>query len=114
MEFVILVENCAIHHVEYIAKSIQDVGAQVHFLPPYSPDFQPIEEAFSKVKTELKALEENYMNTNDTELLLLTSFASITPLDCKGWIFHSGIHNTTTSHSYFLANLVQELQITEW
>ena len=71
-------------------ESIQDVGALVHFLPPYSPDLQPIEETFSKVKTEIKILEEND-GIVDVELLLLTSFTSITPADCQGWIFHSGI-----------------------
>ena len=49
-------DNCSIHSVEHVVASIHDVGALVHFLPPY---LQPIEQAFSKVKMELKALEEN-------------------------------------------------------
>lgn len=92
---VVIVDNCAIHHVEHIVKSIQDVGAMVHFLPPYSPDLQPIEETFSKIKTEIKSLEENNsMDTTDTELLLLASFTTITQQDCQGWIFHSGVYNS--------------------
>ena len=43
---VVVMDNCSIHHVDNIVKSIQDVGALVHFLPPYSPDLQPIEETF--------------------------------------------------------------------
>lgn len=50
---VVIMDNCAIHNVDGIVKSIHDVGALVHFLPPYSPDFQPIEETFSKVKTKM-------------------------------------------------------------
>jgi len=51
-------ENCAVHHVDQIATMIQDVGCLVHYLPPYSPDFNPIESAFSKVKLELQAGEQ--------------------------------------------------------
>ena len=50
-----------------IVESIQEEGALVHFLPPYSPDFQPIEETFSKVKTELILLEEG---TDDLVVML--------------------------------------------
>lgn len=88
---VVVMDNCAIHHVSDIVSSIQDTGALVHFLPPYSPDFQPIEETFSKVKANLKLIEED-MGTIDIEVLLLTSFLSITPQDCHGWIHHSGIY----------------------
>ena len=44
----------------------QEIGVLVYFLPPYSLDLNPIEEAFSKVKTELKS-----MNTADTEMAML-------------------------------------------
>ena len=36
---VVVMDNCSIHHVQQVITSIQDVGALVHFLPPYSPDF---------------------------------------------------------------------------
>ena len=54
---VVILDNCSIHHIPEISQSISEVGALVHFLPPYSPDYNPIEELFSKVKTELKALD---------------------------------------------------------
>ena len=63
----------------------------VHFLPPYSPDFNPIEEVFSKVKTKLKSIDPEIL---DTETAVLPSFTTITPQDCRGWISHSGIYNT--------------------
>ncbi len=44
---VVILDNCSIHHVEGIVEMIHEVGALVHFLPPYSPDYNPIEEAFS-------------------------------------------------------------------
>ena len=53
----VIVDNCSIHHDEGTVQMIQEVVAIVHFLPPYSPDYSPIEEAFSKVKAEMKAME---------------------------------------------------------
>lgn len=91
---VVIMDNCSIHHTDNIVKSIQEVGALVHFLPPYSPDFQPIEETFSKVKSELAILEEGSDDFGgDVEQLLLASFLSVTPQDCCGWIEHSGIYS---------------------
>jgi len=72
--------------------SIEEVGALVHFLPPYSPDFNPIEQTFSKVKTVLKSIESDMEDIDDVETLLLASFTSITPEDCESWISHSGIY----------------------
>ena len=51
---VLIMDNCSIHHVSEIVQIIEEVGSIVHFLAPYSPDFMPIELAFSKVKASLK------------------------------------------------------------
>ena len=53
-----ILDNASIHHVEGIVDLIESTGALVEFLPPYSPDLNPIEEAFSKLKSTLKANEE--------------------------------------------------------
>ena len=67
---VVVMDNCSIHHVRGVVTSIQDIGAMVHFLPPYSPvgDFNPIEELFAKVKMELKSKESQMQNTADLSL----------------------------------------------
>jgi len=65
---------------------IQDVGAIVHFLPPYSPDFMPIELVFSKVKATLKTLDWDMKDITDVETILLTAFTAITPENCCAWI----------------------------
>lgn len=88
---VVILDNCSIHHVPEVAKSIQDVGALLIYLPPYSPDLNPIEELFSKVKKVMKSLELE-MDQNDIETLLLASFASVTTEDCAGWIYHTGVY----------------------
>ena len=51
---VVVMDNCAVHHVQEIVAMIEQVGGIVHFVPQYPPDLNLIEEAFSKVKCELK------------------------------------------------------------
>ena len=88
---VVVLDNCSIHHVAGVKDMLEEVGVLVHYLPPYSPDLNPIEEAFSKVKYELRA--QNDTDTNDIETLLLSCFTSITTEDCHGWVNHTGIYN---------------------
>ena len=52
---VVVMDNLSSHKIEGIRKAIEAVGARVVFLPPYSPDFNPIEQAFSKLKALLRA-----------------------------------------------------------
>ena len=85
---VVVMDNCSIHHVPEVIRMIEEVGAIIQFVPPYSPDFNPIEMTFSKVKYALKEMEDS-MADSDLETLMLTAFASVTPQDCQGWIKHS-------------------------
>ena len=65
---VVVMNNASIHHVNEVLEMIQGVGAMVIFLPPYSPDYNPIEEAFSKVKTLVKQYESDLeMNSMDIQ-----------------------------------------------
>ena len=84
---VVVMDNCVIHHVPEVIDIIEDVGAIVHFLPPYSPDLNPIEMTFSKVKSIMKQLD-NSLHTDNIEPLMLSAFASVTPQDCQNWIKH--------------------------
>ena len=49
-----ILDNCSIHHVESVLTLLQQSGILVLFLPPYSPDFNPIELTFSYVKKYLQ------------------------------------------------------------
>ena len=69
---------------------ITEVGALVHFLPPYSPDMNPIEECFSKIKAQLKSMETTF--EDDFETNILAAFSSVTSQDCKGWISDSKVY----------------------
>ena len=86
---VVILDNCSIHHMEDTVKMIEEVGVLVHFLPPYSPDMNPIEEAFSKVKTTLRFLNQEADMGEDAQDLVLSAFSSITEEDCQGWIDHA-------------------------
>lgn len=88
---VVILDNCSVHHCETALQMIQEVGAIVHFLPPYSPDYNPIEETFSKVKAEMKSMEKEAQVT-DIETLVLSAFSCITVNDCKQSIKDSSIY----------------------
>ena len=49
---VLILDNCSVHHVDEVHQAFRDSGVLYHYLPPYSPDYNPIELAFSKVKYE--------------------------------------------------------------
>lgn len=89
---VVIMDNAAIHHVEEAVELIESTGAIIEFLPPYSPDLNPIEEAFSKVKHFLRANEPFVQVCNDDEIedVIIAGFATITTEDCIGWMQHSG------------------------
>ncbi len=51
---ILIIDNCSIHHVGPVKELMQDAGILHMFLPPYSPDFNPIEETFSSLKYYLE------------------------------------------------------------
>ena len=86
---VIVMDNASIHHTTEIVEALEGLGLLIYFLPPYSPDLNPIEEAFSKVKYILQASELSTPH-EDLESLLLMAFSKITATDCIGWMRHAG------------------------
>lgn len=86
---VVIMDNASIHHQSTIVDAIQNSGALLHFLSPYSPDFNPIELTFSKVKSVLKQ-NENAWEDIDTETALLVALNTVTAMDCQAWISHCG------------------------
>ncbi|OIS92395.1 IS630 family transposase [Brucella cytisi] len=55
---IVIMDNLPTHKVAGIKEAIEAAGAQLRYLPPYSPDFNPIEMAFSKLKAHLRAIAE--------------------------------------------------------
>ncbi len=89
---IVIMDNCSIHHVPEVEQVISDAGSVSHYLPPYSPDFNPIELAFSKVKYMMRSLETEMQAIDDIETIVLYAFSTITVADCQAWISSIGIY----------------------
>ena len=85
----VIMDNASIHHIADVVERIQQTGAILRFLPPYSPDFNPAEEVFSKVKKFLVNNDVAFSTTSSTFLIAM-AFNTITTLDCISYIKHAG------------------------
>ncbi len=85
---IVVMDNLSSHQGERVRKAIEARGCQLLFLPTYSPDYSPIEGAFSKLKTFLRRVGAR------TQESLLEAIAqgllTITPADALGWFTHCG------------------------
>jgi transposase len=89
---IVVMDNLGSHKVAGIAAAIEAVGAQVRYLPPYSPDYNPIEQVFAKFKTLLRKTSARTMEALwSTCGSLLDQF---TAAECKRYICHSGYGNS--------------------
>lgn len=84
-----LMDNCSIHHTQAVANLFQTAGILLIFLPPYSPDTNPIELAFGYVKGYLKE-HQDLLGIMSHKDIVQAAFASITQHQCKGWIAKCG------------------------
>jgi transposase len=85
---VLFMDNLSAHKVAGIEALIEACGAHLIYLPPYSPDFNPIEWAWSKVKTILRQLKARTFP--DLIEALKQALLAITPQDIQGWFAHCG------------------------
>jgi transposase len=82
---VVILDNLATHKIRGVREALEAVGARLLYLPPYSPDFNPIEPMGSKIK---QILRSQAPRTEEGLLLAAkTAFQSISPGDCKGFFF---------------------------
>ena len=85
---IVVMDNLSSHKDAQAREMIERTGAEIWDLPPYSPDFNPIELMWSKVKAFLRKTKAR------TEKALLQAITnalrSITPDDCAGWFKHCG------------------------
>jgi transposase len=84
---IVVLDNLSVHKAESIREAIVARGCELLFLPPYSPDFTPIEQAFSKVKALLRGL-----GARVRDLLEATRRAvdAIIREDALAWFIHAG------------------------
>lgn len=85
---VVVMDNLTPHKASGVRQTIESVGAELRYLPPYSPDFNPIENMWSKVKRELRSLAARSIESLHDAIG--TSLATVTPSDCIGYFRHCG------------------------
>lgn len=85
---IVLMDNLSFHKTSRIRTLIESVGARLEFLPPYSPDLNPIELGWSKIKTALRATKPRTFETLIDALD--DAFGSVTKQDAEAWFAHCG------------------------
>jgi transposase len=85
---VVVVDNLGAHHADRIRELVTAAGCQLVFLPAYSPDLSPIEEAFSKIKTLVKAAAARTREALDAAIA--AALEAVTATDVAGWFAHAG------------------------
>jgi transposase len=85
---IVIMDNLSIHKRKKVRELIESRECQVLFLPPYSPDFSPIEEAFSKIKAVLRGIGARTREA--LQEALEYACTTITAFDALGWFRHCG------------------------
>ncbi len=82
----VVLDNCTAHKGKEIQAAIRAVGAQLVYLPPYSPDFSPIENFWSKVKSTLRSMgARTYLAL---EQAIAQAFNQVSLQDIHNWFTH--------------------------
>ena len=91
---VVVLDNLAVHTQPEVRTAIEQVGAFLRFLPPYSPEFNPIELAFAKLKAFLRAARPR--SYEQVCALIAMALDLFTPAECANYIRHSGYRVATS------------------
>jgi transposase len=90
---VVVMDNLAVHKHPDVRSAIEAVGASLRFLPPYSPDFNPIELAFAKLKAFLRAARpRSFDHVCD---LIKAALDLFTVAECRNFVRHCGYRVAT-------------------
>ena len=91
---IVIMDNLPAHKSERVTRAIEAAGCTLVYLPPYSPDFNPIENVWSKVKAWLRKVGARTFGTL-TEAVR-RALQAVTPDDCEGYFEHCGYGDTST------------------
>jgi transposase len=89
---VVVMDNLPAHRSSMVDDLIESAGAYVLRLPPYSPDLNPIEMAFAKVKALLRKAEQRTVDA--LQAAIGEALSSITPADAQAYVHHCGYGDT--------------------
>ena len=85
---IVILDNLPAHKVSGAREAIEARGAKMLFLPPYSPDFNPIEQAFAKIKSILRKAAARTVNALETAIV--TALDAFTSNECANYFTNSG------------------------
>jgi transposase len=83
---VVIMDNLAAHKVAGVRPLIENTGARLLYLPPYSPDFNPIEQAWSKIKQLLRSAKARSLEA--LESAVAEALAAVTAENASAWFAH--------------------------
>jgi len=85
---IVVVDNLSVHKVEGVREAIEAAGASLMFLPPYSPEFNPIEQAFAKLKALLRKAAARTIT--DLWAAIAEAIDAFTPAECINFFAKAG------------------------
>jgi transposase len=89
---IVIMDNLGSHKAKAVRQAIRRAGARLLFLPKYSPDLNPIEQFFAKLKHHLRdAQQRTWGDVSDAIAQIL---ASISPRECSNYLSHAGYGQT--------------------
>lgn len=86
---IVVMDNMRTHHVKEVRTLLQKAGMKLLYLPPYSPDFNPIEMMWSKIKAILRKLKIRSLSLLPQGIA--EAFSLVQPSDCFGWFSAAGV-----------------------
>ncbi len=89
---IVIIDNLGSHRGKAVRNAIINAGARLAFLPPYSPDLNPIEQVFAKVKHWMRKAQARHLDAINETLAKLLS--SITPSECSNYLNNDGYAST--------------------
>ena len=91
---IVVLDNLPVHKHPAVRETIEAAGAQLRFLPPYSPDFNPIELAFAKLKAFLRAARPR--SFDQVCALMGIALGLFSSTECTNYVRHCGYRIATT------------------
>ena len=85
---IVVFDNLSSHKQKRVFDQIEAAGARVELLPPYSPDLNPIEKMWSKLKAILRSLAAR--TSEELDIAIELALEVVTPQDAKGWLASCG------------------------
>ena len=85
---IVVMDNLGAHKVPGVRELIEATGAQLRYLPPYSPDCNPIEQCWAKVKQKLRSLKARTVGS--LQEAISEAIVTITPDNASAWFAHCG------------------------